>query len=47
VPIGGTALSGKDFWKPDRAGTLLARRLALAAAHRLPLGGCGRLGPWH
>jgi S-adenosylmethionine synthetase len=21
VPIGGTALSGKDFWKPDRAGT--------------------------
>ena len=30
VPIGGTAISGKDFWKPDRAGTLLARRLALA-----------------
>lgn len=30
VPIGGTALSGKDFWKPDRAGTLLARRVALA-----------------
>lgn len=30
VPIGGTALSGKDFWKPDRAGTLLARRIALA-----------------
>jgi len=30
VPIGGSALSGKDFWKPDRAGTLLARRLALA-----------------
>jgi S-adenosylmethionine synthetase len=30
VHIGGTALSGKDFWKPDRAGTLLARRLALA-----------------
>jgi S-adenosylmethionine synthetase len=30
VAIGGTALSGKDFWKPDRAGTLLARRLALA-----------------
>lgn len=30
VPIGGTALSGKDFWKPDLAGTLLARRLALA-----------------
>jgi S-adenosylmethionine synthetase len=30
VPVGGTALSGKDFWKPDRAGTLLARRVALA-----------------
>lgn len=30
VPVGGTALSGKDFHKPDRAGTLLARRLALA-----------------
>ena len=30
VPIGGTALSGKDLHKPDRAGTLLARRLALA-----------------
>lgn len=28
--IGGTALSGKDFRKPDRACTLLARRLALA-----------------
>ena len=23
VPVGGTALSGKDFHKPDRAGTLL------------------------
>jgi S-adenosylmethionine synthetase len=30
VPIGGTALSGKDFWKPDRAGAMLARRMALA-----------------
>jgi S-adenosylmethionine synthetase len=30
VPIGGAALSGKDFWKPDRAGAMLARRLALA-----------------
>ena len=28
VPIGGTAMSGKDFHKPDRAGTLMARRLA-------------------
>jgi S-adenosylmethionine synthetase len=29
VPTGGSALSGKDFSKPDRAGALLARRLAL------------------
>jgi S-adenosylmethionine synthetase len=28
VPIGGGALSGKDFYKGDRAGALLARRLA-------------------
>ena len=28
VPIGGGALSGKDFYKADRAGALLARRLA-------------------
>lgn len=28
VPIGGGALSGKDFFKADRAGALLARRLA-------------------
>jgi S-adenosylmethionine synthetase len=30
VPIGGGALSGKDFFKADRAGALLARRLAKA-----------------
>lgn len=30
VHIGGGALSGKDFYKPDRAGALLARRLAKA-----------------
>lgn len=30
VSIGGGALSGKDFYKPDRAGALLARRLAKA-----------------
>lgn len=30
VPIGGSALSGKDFHKPDRAGAIIARRLALA-----------------
>jgi S-adenosylmethionine synthetase len=30
VPLGGGALSGKDFYHPDRAGALLARRLAKA-----------------
>jgi S-adenosylmethionine synthetase len=30
VPIGGGALSGKDFWKAGRAGAVLARRLARA-----------------
>jgi S-adenosylmethionine synthetase len=30
VPIGGGALSGKDFYKVDRAGALVARRLAKA-----------------
>ena len=30
VPIGGGALSGKDFFKVDRAGAIAARRLALA-----------------
>ncbi len=30
VPIGGSALSGKDFHKPDRAGAIIARRLAQA-----------------
>jgi S-adenosylmethionine synthetase len=30
VPIGGGALSGKDFFKADRAGALLARRLSKA-----------------
>jgi S-adenosylmethionine synthetase len=28
VPIGGSALSGKDFFKADRAGAVLARKLA-------------------
>src|SRR5207248_422684 len=32
VPIGGGALSGKDFFKADRAGAILARRLAKAVA---------------
>ncbi len=30
VPIGGGAMSGKDFFKVDRFGNLLARKLALA-----------------
>lgn len=30
TPIGGGALSGKDFYKADRAGALLARRVAKA-----------------
>jgi len=30
VPIGGGALSGKDFYKADRAGAIIARRLAKA-----------------
>jgi S-adenosylmethionine synthetase len=33
VPIGGGALSGKDFFKVDRAGAIAARRLALAIVH--------------
>jgi S-adenosylmethionine synthetase len=40
VPIGGGALSGKDFWKVDRAGAIIARRLALAAAPRFGLREC-------
>ena len=32
VPIGGGALSGKDFFKVDRAGALHARRIAKAVA---------------
>lgn len=30
MPIGGGALSGKDFYKVDRAGAILARRRAKA-----------------
>ena len=33
MPIGGGTWSGKDFHKPDRAGGLLARRLALQCVH--------------
>ncbi len=35
VQIGGGAMSGKDFWKADRAGPLIARELAIAAVQRL------------
>lgn len=35
VPIGGGAMSGKDFWKVDRAGPLIARDLAQAAVQRM------------
>ncbi|MEI7744814.1 MAG: methionine adenosyltransferase domain-containing protein, partial [Chloroflexota bacterium] len=31
VPIGGGAWSGKDWFKVDRAGGIIARRIALAA----------------
>jgi len=31
IPIGGGALSGKDFYKVDRAGALIARRIAKAS----------------
>ncbi len=33
VPIGGGAMSGKDIWKVDRAGPLLARDVAWEIAH--------------
>jgi S-adenosylmethionine synthetase len=35
VPIGGGALSGKDCYKVDRAGAIIARQLAIAAVERL------------
>ena len=37
IPIGGGAMSGKDFWKVDRAGPLIARELAVKAVE---LHGC-------
>ncbi|MEI6273832.1 MAG: methionine adenosyltransferase domain-containing protein, partial [Phycisphaerae bacterium] len=40
VPIGGGAMSGKDFWKADRAGPLIARDLAVAAVQRLGCKAC-------
>lgn len=36
VPIGGGALSGKDLWKADRAGALIARGLALSVVDAVP-----------
>ncbi len=40
VPIGGGAMSGKDLWKADRAGPLIARDLAIAGVQRLGLPEC-------
>jgi S-adenosylmethionine synthetase len=40
VPIGGGALSGKDFYKADRAGAILARRLAKAVVATGAAGEC-------
>jgi S-adenosylmethionine synthetase len=40
VPIGGGAMSGKDLWKVDRAGPLIARNLAIAGVQRLGLAEC-------
>ncbi|NBX25775.1 MAG: hypothetical protein EBQ99_06965 [Planctomycetes bacterium] len=40
VPIGGGAMSGKDLWKADRAGPLIARDLAIAGVQRLGLAEC-------
>ncbi|MGA2572004.1 MAG: methionine adenosyltransferase domain-containing protein [Terracidiphilus sp.] len=35
VPIGGGAVSGKDFFKADRADAIMARRLATKRPSRL------------
>ena len=40
VPIGGGAMSGKDLWKADRAGPLIARELAVRGVQRLGLREC-------
>ena len=40
VPIGGGAMSGKDLWKADRAGPLIARELAMRGVQRLGLREC-------
>lgn len=40
VQIGGGAMSGKDFWKADRAGPIIARQLAIAAVQRLACREC-------
>ena len=34
IPIGGGAMSGKDFWKVDRAGPIIARETAIEAVER-------------
>jgi len=40
VPIGGGAMSGKDLWKADRAGPLIARDVAVQGVQRLGLREC-------
>ncbi len=40
VPIGGGAMSGKDFWKVDRAGPLIAREVAQYCVARFGLRAC-------
>jgi len=40
VPMGGGALSGKDFYKADRAGALVARRIARAVVQTGAAGEC-------
>ncbi len=45
APIGGGALSGKDFYQVDRAGALHARRLAKQLVRTLPAPGDGSAAP--
>jgi S-adenosylmethionine synthetase len=40
VPIGGGAMSGKDLWKADRAGPLIARDLAIQGVQRFGMTEC-------
>jgi S-adenosylmethionine synthetase len=47
VPIGGGALSGKDLFKADRAGALLARRVARAVVATGVAGACTSVRGFH